>query len=250
MMSVTALQMFEDGVGSRRLAFGCELIDKCTRGGLPLQGINEIVGEAGAGKTQFALTLSLQCHLIEAEGGLSGATAYICCGEGLFPVRRLEQLSHCFQNKSGISYTEFMDSVHIEQCHNADDVLHTLVCLRWITSGAILFTSYTLMSFLHNFFMKLNWSFRTKKFLYVQLQKIPNMCTTKGIRLIVIDRWRRISHDASFLVILSDLNEAAANLVVYTIFFSCLYDLPAQIGQKIYTQANLTQLFFSFSFLV
>lgn len=127
MRSVTALQMLEDGVGVRRLSFGCKIIDKCTRGGLPLQGINEIVGEAGAGKTQFALTLSLQCHLMEAFGGLSGATAYLCCGEGSFPVRRLEQLAHSFQDKSGTSYTEFMKSVYIEQCHNADDVLDTLV---------------------------------------------------------------------------------------------------------------------------
>lgn len=59
--------------------------------------------------------------------GLGGSTAYISCGEGTFPVRRLEQLAHSFEKKSGISYREFMDSVHIEQCHNADDVLETLV---------------------------------------------------------------------------------------------------------------------------
>lgn len=47
MRSVTALKMLQDGVGVGRLSFGCQLIDKCTRGGLPLQGINEIVGEAG-----------------------------------------------------------------------------------------------------------------------------------------------------------------------------------------------------------
>jgi RecA/RadA recombinase len=127
MRSVTALKMLQDGVGVGRLSFGCQLIDKCTRGGLPLQGINEIVGEAGVGKTQFALTLSLQCHLEKSMSGLGGSTAYISCGEGTFPVRRLEQLSHSFEKRSGISYREFMDSVHIEQCHNADDVLETLV---------------------------------------------------------------------------------------------------------------------------
>lgn len=130
MRPVTALKMLEDGVGVGRLSFGCKVIDKCCRGGMPLQGINEIVGEAGAGKTQFALTLSLQCHLLKSMGGLGGSTAYLCCGEGTFPVRRLEQLSHSYETKSGIPYTEFMDSVHIEQCHNADDVLDTLVRKR------------------------------------------------------------------------------------------------------------------------
>jgi RecA/RadA recombinase len=130
MRPVTALKMWEDGVGVGRLSFGCKVIDKICRGGMPLQGINEIVGEAGAGKTQFALTLSLQCHLLKSMGGLGGSTAYLCCGEGTFPVRRLEQLSHSCETKSGIPYTEFMDSVHIEQCHNADDVLDTLVRSR------------------------------------------------------------------------------------------------------------------------
>ena len=121
--------MLENGVGVKRLSFGCRLIDKCTGGGVQLQGINEIVGEAGAGKTQFALTLSLQCHLNESMGGLNAATAYLCCGEGTFPVRRLEQLSRSYERKTSIPYATFMESVHIEQCHNADDVLDTLVRL-------------------------------------------------------------------------------------------------------------------------
>jgi RecA/RadA recombinase len=145
--SVTALQMLQDGAGVGRLSFGCRNLDQCTRGGIPTQGINEIVGEAGAGKTQYALTLSLQCHLPLSSKGLGGATAYLCCGEGTFPVRRLEQLSHSFEKKSGIPYTKFMENVHIEQCHNADDVVDTVV------------------------------------------KKLPQMCASKGIRLIVIDRY-------------------------------------------------------------
>lgn len=132
MRPVTALRMLEDGVGLGKLSFGCRLVDECMGGGMPVQGINEIVGEAGAGKTQFALALSLQCHLLKSMGGLEGSTAYLCCGEGVFPVRRLEQMSRGFETKSGISYREFMNSIHIEQCHNADDVLDTLVRMHMV----------------------------------------------------------------------------------------------------------------------
>jgi hypothetical protein len=42
-----------------------------------VQGITEISGEAGTGKTQFALRLALQVQLPAVEGGLDGAALYI-----------------------------------------------------------------------------------------------------------------------------------------------------------------------------
>jgi len=53
----------------------------------------KIAGEAGAGKTQTALCLALQAQLPVEQGGLGGKTAYLCCGEGDFPIRRYAQLA-------------------------------------------------------------------------------------------------------------------------------------------------------------
>ena len=40
------------------------ITDKALNGGIPLQGITEISGEAGSGKTQFCLMLALQVRQI------------------------------------------------------------------------------------------------------------------------------------------------------------------------------------------
>ena len=41
----------------------CSVLDAAI-GGLPLQGITEIAGEAGCGKTQLCLTMSLQVNIV------------------------------------------------------------------------------------------------------------------------------------------------------------------------------------------
>ena len=50
-----------------RLSSGCNGIDEVLKGGVPITGLFEICGEAGSGKTNFALQLCLQvsqdgCH--------------------------------------------------------------------------------------------------------------------------------------------------------------------------------------------
>ena len=147
MRSITALQRsIEEETSTRRLSVGCGLLDASLKGGFPLQGITEIVGEAGAGKTQFALSLSLQCCLPPAYGGLGGKAAYLCCGEGEFPFRRLAQIATSLSHRLGTSsHEELLQNVQINQCHNADDVLDAL-----------------------------------KK-------KLPTMCASENVRLVVID---------------------------------------------------------------
>ena len=147
MRSVTALQrLIEEEATTRRLSVGCGQLDASLQGGFPLQGITEIAGEAGAGKTQFALSLSLQCCLPPAYGGLGGKAAYLCCGEGEFPFRRLAQIATSLSNRLGISsHEELLQNVQINQCHNSDDVLDAL-----------------------------------KK-------KLPTMCASDNVRLVVID---------------------------------------------------------------
>ena len=50
----------------KRLSIGCDTIDQLLNGGIPLERIIEVSGEAGSGKTQLALQFSL--NFIKKEG--------------------------------------------------------------------------------------------------------------------------------------------------------------------------------------
>lgn len=143
MSSTDALSLLRSGKTSFQLSFGCPILDQTT-GGIR-SGITEVHGEAGCGKTQLCLTLSLQCQLNEQHGGLSGGAAYVSCGEGQFPIKRLSQIASRYSSCTGISTDSFLSNVHIEHCFNIDDV----------------------QDILNN--------------------KIPTMCRTKGVRLLIVD---------------------------------------------------------------
>jgi hypothetical protein len=161
-----------------RLSFGCPYIDVlfdggasaavsspsspsssssvgCSRPGRGIHGgITEISGEAGCGKTQLCLQLALMCTQPVSRGGLNGSTAYICCGEGEFPLKRLVQLcqSPLFKSTSRVMSTETLNDftratsvntrteplsplktdellsrIHIEQCRHSEEALSTLM---------------------------------------------------------------------------------------------------------------------------
>ncbi|KAK2624333.1 hypothetical protein QTJ16_006283 [Diplocarpon rosae] len=65
-------------------------LDRALGGGIPTGHITEVVGESGAGKTQFLLTLLLAAQL-PAPHGLSSSVLYIST-EGALPTRRLAQI--------------------------------------------------------------------------------------------------------------------------------------------------------------
>ena len=73
---------------SFRLSFGCVELDRLT-GGIPFHPITEISGEAGVGKTQLLLALSLTAQLPVGEGGLGGGCLYLST-EGAVPVTRIK----------------------------------------------------------------------------------------------------------------------------------------------------------------
>lgn len=109
------------------LSTGCERLDAVLGGGFRVcGGITELSGEAGCGKTQFCLTLSMQVSLPEAKGGLAGAACYMTCGEGRFPVARLAQLSQCYQQCYPDEDIDFLSNVFIEESHNSEDLLDNL----------------------------------------------------------------------------------------------------------------------------
>ena len=110
---------------NERLSFGCKIIDSIT-GGLVSQGITEISGEAGAGKSQICMMLSLHCQLNGLSGGLSGSTAYLSCGEGEFPIRRLQQLAEFYEKQYGVSSYSLLAGVHIQKCYSTENLIETI----------------------------------------------------------------------------------------------------------------------------
>jgi len=109
------------------LSTGCEKLDAVLGGGFRVcGGITELSGEAGCGKTQFCLTLSMQVSLPEVKGGLGGAACYMSCGEGRFPVARLGQLAQCYQQCYPDEDIDFLANVFIEEFHNSEEVMDNL----------------------------------------------------------------------------------------------------------------------------
>jgi hypothetical protein len=61
------------------------------------------------------------------HGGCRGETAYLSCGEGTFPIRRLSQLATAYEARTGIPSSVLLSRVHIEHCYNIDDAKEILV---------------------------------------------------------------------------------------------------------------------------
>jgi DNA-repair protein XRCC3 len=71
MSSRTALDMWRDQ-RFPPISVGCASIDASLGGGICSSGVTEIVGEAGCGKTQIALVLSVQIQLRTSGCGECG----------------------------------------------------------------------------------------------------------------------------------------------------------------------------------
>ncbi|XP_074025525.1 DNA repair protein XRCC3 isoform X2 [Leptinotarsa decemlineata] len=99
----------------KRISTGCKAIDSTLTGGIPINGITEIFGCSGVGKTQFCLQLCLQVQLLAIDGKEKGAI-YICT-EDPFPSKRFHQLSTRFKEKHNV-ITDFEKNVYIN--HVAD----------------------------------------------------------------------------------------------------------------------------------
>ncbi|CAM9314337.1 unnamed protein product, partial [Chrysoparadoxa australica] len=97
--SSTAKDLYNNEFKRKRFSFGCSHLDHVFGGGLITQGITEVTGEAGSGKTQLCLQLALQAQLSPHQGGLGGKSCVLSCGEGDFPSKRLSQLAQHYHSK-------------------------------------------------------------------------------------------------------------------------------------------------------
>lgn len=62
----------------QRLSVGCSKLDKFLKGGVAVQGITEIAGESGSGKTQLCLQMALTVQYPVLCGGLKGGRYQSC----------------------------------------------------------------------------------------------------------------------------------------------------------------------------
>jgi RecA/RadA recombinase len=116
------------------LSLGDAIIDGALRGGIGTNMITELSGEAGAGKTQFCLTMALRAQLPVSCGGLGGRVFYLNCLEGEFPAKRLENLAVSQVKRlegvdtGGEQYTarRFLDNVITHMCPNTDELVDVL----------------------------------------------------------------------------------------------------------------------------
>ncbi|CAM9619866.1 unnamed protein product [Ascophyllum nodosum] len=123
----TALEMSRDSARLDRLSFGCAALDAAFDGGVPVQGITEIAGEAGAGKTQLCLQLLLQAQLPPEAGGLGGKSYVLTCGEGKFPSRRLKQMASRQQKRCRVEPERLMDGVCIQNARNLEEQMKIMM---------------------------------------------------------------------------------------------------------------------------
>ncbi|XP_030747853.1 DNA repair protein XRCC3 isoform X2 [Sitophilus oryzae] len=103
-----------------RLRTGCKNIDSVLRNGLPINGIVELYGPSGVGKTQFCLQVALQTKLSCDKGAV-----YICT-EDVFPAKRLSQLSVLWREKHNLNI-DFESNVYIQ---HIPDSIHLNKCLK------------------------------------------------------------------------------------------------------------------------
>lgn len=79
----------------------------------------------GSGKTQFCLSTSLTCAFNGIQTDSNWNVAYICCGEGNFPLKRFLQLSENLVSDPLIR-EKVLRNIHIETCHTTDDACHAV----------------------------------------------------------------------------------------------------------------------------
>ena len=116
------------------LSLGCGQLDALLDGGLR-PGVTELVGEAGAGKSQICFQLLLQVQLALpprpsaspslplSQYGLDGCGFYIVT-EGRPPMTRLQQLQEAMHRRfECMAGYDFLANVFLQEAHSVDQLL-------------------------------------------------------------------------------------------------------------------------------
>ncbi|RKO91008.1 P-loop containing nucleoside triphosphate hydrolase protein [Blyttiomyces helicus] len=93
----TALALRTEQRARGRLTVGDPVLDRVLKGGVPTQGITEVYGRSGCGKTQMMLQICLTVQLPRELGGLDADAVYVATEN--FPNKRFMQLCAHFRSR-------------------------------------------------------------------------------------------------------------------------------------------------------
>ncbi len=97
------------------IATGSPALDKIIGGGVETQGVTEVYGEFGSGKSQIAHQLCVNVQLPQEQGGLNGKVVYIDT-ENTFRPERIVQMAQA----AGLDPERALDGIYVARAHTTD----------------------------------------------------------------------------------------------------------------------------------
>lgn len=97
------------------ISTGSPALDKIIGGGAETQGITEVFGEFGSGKSQIAHQLCVNVQLPSEQGGLGGKVIYIDT-ENTFRPERIAQMARAV----GLDPEQMLENIYIARAHTTD----------------------------------------------------------------------------------------------------------------------------------
>ncbi len=97
------------------ISTGSSTLDKIIGGGVETQGLTEVYGEFGTGKSNISHQLCVNVQLPPEQGGLSGKVVYIDT-ENTFRPERITQMAKAM----GLDPKSVLDNIYIARAHTTD----------------------------------------------------------------------------------------------------------------------------------
>ncbi|KAK2587480.1 hypothetical protein KPH14_003184 [Odynerus spinipes] len=179
----------------RFLTTGCSKLDAIFKGGIPCQGITQIYGAAGTGKTQLALQLCLTVQLPVTAGGFAAGAIYIST-EAVFPAKRLHELIQnvdVIQNYDNING----DVVFVEHISTIEDLESSLLFRVPVLLNKHKIRLLIVDSVAAPYRVE-EWDDENRsKSLRTVGQQLHNLCTNSGICVICINQVTAVIEDSN-----------------------------------------------------
>ncbi|HDI12774.1 MAG TPA: DNA repair and recombination protein RadA, partial [Hadesarchaea archaeon] len=110
-----ATEVMERRRNMGRITTGSSTLDKIIGGGVETQGVTEVFGEFGSGKSQIAHQLCVNVQLLPEQGGLNGKAVYIDT-ENTFRPERVTQMAMAM----GVDPQKVLDNIYVARAHTTD----------------------------------------------------------------------------------------------------------------------------------